>query len=230
MFNYLSQQNFIFCSVELIQVLGLDCAVYVTELINQSETVINDDNFFTPDRNKIELRLGFSFDKQLDLDDKLLSLNIIKRKQQRLSLDENSFLQSLNTLKKGEKAEIKKVVKTTKSELKVRALKNRLRTKIATTNVELRDAYSSWIDAVLLRYGWMTDAAIISAQKTLDDFTKRDLDLALEILNIAAINGWKDIQWAINKYNDMKANKTNLNNIQIKNTNNQPIVLSEEVF
>lgn len=76
----------------------------------------------------------------------------------------------------------------------------------------------------------MTDAAIISAQKTLDDFTKRDLDLALEILNIAAINGWKDIQWAINKYNDMKVNKTNLNNTQTKNINNQPIVLSEEVF
>jgi hypothetical protein len=34
-----------------------------------------------------------------------------------------------------------------------------------------------------------------------DEFSNRNLDVALKLLEIASVHGYRDIQWAINKYN-----------------------------
>ena len=47
----------------------------------------------------------------------------------------------------------------------------------------------------------MTKAAVIAAQGNIDKFSNRNLDIALKILEIATINGYRDITWAINNYN-----------------------------
>ena len=53
----------------------------------------------------------------------------------------------------------------------------------------------------------MTKAAVIHAQPTLDNFSNRNLDIALKVLEIASIHGYEDINWAINCYNkDYKVN------------------------
>ncbi|MGN1153244.1 MAG: hypothetical protein ACI4S3_04380 [Candidatus Gastranaerophilaceae bacterium] len=92
----------------------------------------------------------------------------------------------------------KKPSKRTKEE----AMMDNLKANIVTTNEELRNAYCNWIEGVYAKEGWMTKQAVISGQRTLDAYnTTRDLDVALKIIEIAAVNGYRDISWAINTYN-----------------------------
>ena len=77
-----------------------------------------------------------------------------------------------------------------------------LKSNIVTSNDELREAYYSWIEGVYAKEGWMTKQAVISGQRALDAYnTTRDLDVALKIIEIAALNGYRDMTWAINTYN-----------------------------
>ena len=56
----------------------------------------------------------------------------------------------------------------------------------------------------------MTKIHVIEGEKTLNNYNKeKDLDVALEILKIATLGGYRDIEWAIRDYE--KKNKNNPN-------------------
>ena len=103
-----------------------------------------------------------------------------------------------------------------------------------TTNVELRDAYYEWIESVLAKKGAMTKAAVIAAQSNVDKFSQRNLDIALKVLEIATINGYRDITWAINNYNkDYKVGYSVAPQPAVRTTQSAPPPrkrLSDEVF
>ena len=140
--------------------------------------------------------------KQRELDEILVNLNILQideSSKDLLCVDADALTGVLLDDRKTVEAKIKPIVKRKRSSKKEEitlALKNR----IETDNEELKAAYEEWIDAVLARQGWMTAAAVTEAQKTIDRYTNKDLDLALEILKVATINGLRDINWAINSF------------------------------
>ena len=43
----------------------------------------------------------------------------------------------------------------------------------SVTNEELKLAYSTWIDSVYIKFGWMTKKAVEVAMKTIDEYTLR---------------------------------------------------------
>ena len=96
---------------------------------------------------------------------------------------------------------------------------------IVTNNSELRSAYISWIDAVYEKDGFMTKQAVVSAQAKVDEFSNRNLDIALKVLEIASISGYRDITWAINAYNrDYRVGYT----FSSKSTPQNPVFLTPE--
>ena len=103
---------------------------------------------------------------------------------------------------------------------------------ITTTNEELREAYSEWIDTVYTKQGWMSKKSVVLAQQMIDNFSNHNLDIALKIIDIATVNGYRDMEWAITNYKkNYHVNYTYSNEpvfaeaIQIKRSS-----LSEEVF
>ena len=95
--------------------------------------------------------------------------------------------------------------------------------------MELIEAYSDWIDAVYAKQGWMSKKAVTLGQSVVDNFSKRDLDVALAVISIAAMHGYVDMQWAINKYLEQYKVKREMNY-----TSNPvittPVELSSEAF
>ena len=78
----------------------------------------------------------------------------------------------------------------------------------------------------------MSQRAITIAQKRIDEESNRNLDVALKILDIATVNGYKDIEWAIKIYKDRSVNKSTLiipkNNMSTFDL--APAELGDEVF
>ena len=226
--NLISTANYCSFNVNLANIIGLQEAIYVSELININEKAINknkitDEGYFTVDRKYICDRTTLTKNDQLKIDKILADLSIIHKvenKQNVMCLD----LQILTSLLMNKNEAISKdisILIKNKKRTKQQIITDELKNNIITDNKELKSAYNDWIDSVMAKEGWMSKQAIIFAQQCIDKFSNRNLDVALEILSIASINGYRDISWAINKFIEKNKNylvSTNTpTNLQVSN-------------
>ena len=66
---------------------------------------------------------------------------------------------------------------------------------------EFRDALSGWIESVFARpSGFLSKRAVTIFQNELYDYTHGDLDLALKIIDIATVGGYRNFQWAKDEF------------------------------
>lgn len=212
--DLLSSSNYVNFNVKLAQILGLKPAIYISQIMDINEKALRknkvDENYFTIDRKYVESRTTLTRDEQVSIEKDLLNIGILEKNTEKknticlnisvltsiMMTPDEDLLKDISALSRGKK-------KKTKSEV----IEDNLKNNVLTTNEELRDAYYLWIESVLEKKGVMTKAAVILAQPLLDNFSNRNLDVALKVLEIAAIHGYDDLQWAINNYNkDFKIN------------------------
>jgi hypothetical protein len=190
---------------------------------------------FSLDREYIKKRTTLTVEEQLEIEKNLIKLGIIEKPND----DVNCIVLNINILttllmstdeELLENVEKLAKLKTKKSTTtKAEAIRQNLKTSIITTNVELIEAYSEWIDAVYAKQGWMSKKAVTMGQNTVDEFSKRNLDVALSVINIAAMHGYVDMQWAVNKYQEQYKVRREISYLP-KSTNVTPAELSSEAF
>ena len=237
--DILSPGNYVSYNVYLAHMLGLDCAIYLSELLrideqsNQNDTT--GDGKFTVDRAYIARRTTFDDKKQKSLDERLSDIGIVsleKPKGNVMSLNLPLLVDLVSENDENSKKAFEKFLKTceakNKKKTKEEVMRENLYTCIRTENAELREAYTQWIDAIFDRFGWMAKASVTFAQDAVDKESSYDLDVALDIIKIATINGYKDMQWAINTYESDKRKKPFQKSIP--QVNNQPLLVSAEKF
>lgn len=235
----LSTSNYVSFNVKLAEMLGLHSAIYISELMSINDKAIRKDKMtessFSLDREYVKKRTTLTPEEQLEIEGNLIKLGIVEKPND----NENCIVLNINMLttllmstdeelleniEKLAKVKNKKS-KTTKAD----AIRQNLKTNIVTTNMELIEAYSDWIDAVYAKQGWMSKKAVTLGQSVVDNFSKRDLDVALAVISIAAMHGYVDMQWAINKYSEQYKVKREVSYLP-KATNVAPVELSSEVF
>lgn len=236
--DLLSMDNYVQFNIKIAEILGLHPAIYISELLNINEKAVRKDKVsedgFIVDRNYIMKRTTLSPDEQKEIDVILLNLGILKKSENnsdKLVLD----LTILTSLVSAEPVSLKKLEKlinnakaAPKKRTKAEAIIDNLKKNVEVSNEELKSAYMCWIDAVYAKQGWMSVKSVTSGQKLIDSYCNHNLDLALQLLEIASINGYRDIQWAINTYEkDYKLSYHMAQpNVSVPSTNS----LSEEVF
>lgn len=204
----LSMSNYVHFNVKLAEILGLHTAIYLGQITDINEKAIRknkvDENFFTIDREYITKRTTIPEKEQKEIENNLIKIGILERSDK----DSNTLLLNLTVLTsilmspdEDLLKNIESLAKPKKTKTKAEKIIENLKENIITTNPELRAAYFEWIDAVYAKDGFMTKAAVIAAQGNIDKFSSRNLDIALKVLEIATINGYRDITWAINNYN-----------------------------
>ena len=204
----LSSSNHVTFNIKLAQIFGLHSAIYISQLIDINEKALRkkkiDNDFFTIDRKYIQSRTTLEPTEQREIDTVLIKLNVLKKhpeKADKVSIDittltsimmepDEDLIKDISALAKQKK------VKRTKEEQTLAFLQ----TLVVSTNPDVRQAYYNWIEAVITKDGYMTKPAVIAAQTTLDNYTNRDVPTMLKILEIGAIHGYREIQWAINTY------------------------------
>lgn len=216
--DLLSTDNYVVYNYELANSVGLHAAIYINELINISKKAekkkkLIDDKYFIVDRKYITLRTTFPLTEQRSLDTFLEEHGLVERGEKLDSIYVN--IEQLTQLLLGESLMPKVTVppkpKTvvapvaevalpkTKVPQKV-AIANKLKSFVYSTNKELFDAYIEWIDSVCDKIGWMSQKAVMVGQQVVDDYAKGNLDVALKIVEIGTLNGWKDLNYAIDVF------------------------------
>jgi hypothetical protein len=214
--------------VKLARVIGLEASVYLCELMNINEKATRKNkvsgNFFVLDRDYIQSRTTIDEKRQGELDTFLVGLGIIEKSKE----NDNHLYVNIPTivdLMTSPDDSLMKEVKIQKSKTskvsKKQAILNTLKSNIVTDNVDLVAAYSEWIDAIYEKDGYMHKSTVISAQNVIDNFSQRNLDVALKVLEIALINGYRDMTYAVNNY---KRNYTE----HYRMVTNPPVVKREE--
>ena len=235
----LSTSNYVSFNVKLADILGLHAAIYVSELMNINDKAIRKDKMnessFSLDREYVKKRTTLAIEEQFEIENNLIKLGIIEKPTNDVNMvvlninvlttlmmsTDNELLENVEQLVK---------LKSKKSKpTKAEAIRQNLKSSIVATNMELIEAYSDWIDAVYAKQGWMSKKAVTLGQTVVDNFSKRDLDVALAVISIAAMHGYVDMQWAINKYSEQYKVKREISYLP-KSTNVTPVELSTEVF
>lgn len=234
----LSTSNYVSYNIKLAEILGLHSAIYLSELMNINDKAIKkdkmDNNYFTLVRSYITARTTLDVKEQLEIEDNLLKLGILEHgaSQDAILLNINVLAALLTNPDEQLIDRLKKKRKRTPSEAKATKddkIKANLKSHLKVTNQELRDAYECWIDTIYDKQGWMSVKCVTVAETTIDEFSNRNLDIALKLLEIASVHGYRDINWAINKYNqDFRVSYTTSPEVRKVVTNNSQ--LSEEVF
>lgn len=207
-----NQDNSITINYKAITLFGLNTAAYLTLLISiyRKATRKNklDNDFFKLDRSYIQELLGMSVEEQLVCDGNLLKLSIIRKSPDdpnRIKVDLRLYLSLLNDddlkliddVRKSMKVTRPKGLKQSQRQIQI----NNLKDCIQCSNYELLTALRDWVDGVYANpKGFLSKASIKVFQDTLNNYTKGDLDLALRIVRIATVQGYRDCNWAINVY------------------------------
>lgn len=239
----LSSSNYVNFNVKLAHILGLKPSIYLSQIMDINEKAIRknkvNENFFTIDRKYVEQRTTLTKDEQLSIEKTLLNIGILKKSSEHrntISLDVTTLTSIMMTPDEDLIKDISNLSlsKDTKAKAKAVAIENALKDNVLTTNVELRDAYYDWIEAVLTKDGYMTKAAVLNAQTEIDRFSCRNLDVALAILKDAANNGYRDITWSINNFiRDQEAFKQRQKYVLMntpQEVSKKPPRVSDEVF
>lgn len=238
--DILSTDNYISFNTKIANILGLHEAIYISELININNKAIRknkvEDNFILIDRDYITSRTTLSIDEQEKIDQELQDLNILKRDKDnntQISLDFQILSSFLNIEDAATLSKIKATLKTKQPKAtKRQAIANNLKQYIVAENEELKEAYFDWIEGVYSNpNGFLSRKSILLFQETIDNYCNHNLDLALTLINIATINGYRDATWAINNYvsNNKITYKIPIAQ-NIKHEEQDKPELSEEVF
>lgn len=205
--DFLSTDTYGMYNIDLANIIGLHEAIYVNNLINIYKKAITKKklhgDFILIDREYITSVTTFTVAEQKEMDKKLQDVSILQ-----INIDNKDLvklnLSNITTLLVTDNEELVTDVKTKttkKKRTKADAIKDNLKNLITTSNEELRKSYEDWIDAVYAKQGWMSAKSVTVGQSQLDTFANHNLDIALDVLNIASIHGYRDIEWAINTYN-----------------------------
>lgn len=211
-------------NIKIANILGLESAVYLSTILSLNDTT-------DIDREYIKSVTTLSVDKQRSIDLIFVRLNIFElRSKDNININYPALLALYN--ENNEDILNTTIPKVTKRRTKSDAIRDELKLLIKTDNGELRDAYMSWIDSVFAKQGWMSKKSVELGQKLVDNYSNRNLDLAIELLNIASVGGYRDIQWAINSYEENLKKKVSRAPL-ILNTEfevKKKIDLAQEVF
>lgn len=212
--DLLSTDNYAMYNVKLAQLLGLHSAVYLSELMNINDKAIKksklDGKYFKLNRTYITERTTFSVAEQRRIEQQFKDIGLLKcdeKNSSKMTLD----ITVLTSILAGDETivqDLKKLVKTVSNRAaaprmtKLQQNIDLCKTYIKTTNDELREAYCDWIDAVFAKLGWMSKKAVTVGEELVDETSNHNLDIALKIVEIATVNGYKDMTWAVRMYND----------------------------
>lgn len=233
--DMLGTDMYVSYNVKLAHKIGLHASIYITELLNINRKAIQkektiDDIYFKVDRDYIVQRTTLKKDEQKQLDEMLSDLGVVKINKSSkdvITLDVDALTGILLDDRRVVESQVKEVVKSSKQTKQDKIVES-VKRSVPLTDPELRKAYFVWIDSVFARYGWMSTAAVTKAQREIDSYTGKDLDMAIDILNNAAVNGDRDIDWTIDRYR--KNHKFANSPIQQQVPSHKEVLFTDEVF
>lgn len=208
-----SPANYLIVNKEAIKTLGLNTAVYCSELstiykkVVTKKKFVNDENYFLVDREYITKQTSLTDEEQLKCDLNLEKVNIIKISPDNPNIiyfDVEIFasvlasedIKLLDNVSKKVKVTNPKGSKQQNQKYLIQSLKDSIECRTPVILTKLWD----WIDTIFESGKGLSKAQVKLFKDKLDDYCNGNLDLALKILDSAITHAYIDCQWAINSH------------------------------
>lgn len=207
MLDLVDPGNFVSYNIAVANILGLNVSIYLSELIRISGKAVKKkalkNDFFLLDRNYVQSRTTFTPVQQKQIDETLIELGLMEKSknQDEMKINIEALAKLFSSENKDLTKSIEKWIKIKEranKPTKTQATANGLKLYIKADNDEIREAYEGWIDGVFANpNGFLSKRSVEYFQTVVDNYCNHDLDLALNIITLATINGYRDPSWAI---------------------------------
>jgi hypothetical protein len=197
----------------LCKLVGFEVAAYWAELQSILKQVVkkktmDEQGFFTLDREYVERETTLTITKQLKCEEKLVAMGVVVKDPEnpnRLTISVSNMVEIITD---EDTKKLKKSTKANKDEIKaakIEGMKDTMKRFIVEQDEDLRAAYCRWIegmiDAANCRF---TKAVVQLFEQTVTDYTP-DKNKRLRIIEIATINSYKDAGWAISRLGNARS-------------------------
>lgn len=226
--------SYIQVNKKMIYLVGLVAATYWAAILNiivkvKKKNAVDDNGYFTIDRQYIKDTTQILVEDQLDCDTILQTLGVLEINQQDsnklgIKLKEyteiliNDNIKQLSCLKK-----VAKVTRAQKTQNKQGAIIFKMKTLIMEPDQELRLLYESWIDSVYASKRFLTKAKIQLFENKINEHAKSKEDKK-KILEKAIQTGYTEADWLFNSYNNKNTNISTAKDIKETNAVAKDIV------
>lgn len=196
----------------LVKVAGFEVAAYWAELQSILKQVVkkqtmDEQGYFTLDRDFVERETTLTVNEQLKCDDKLVSLGVMMKDEtnpNRLAIAVNGMV-AVITDEDTTKLKKTSAVKKDEKAAKIAGIKANMKKALLETDAELRAAYERWIDGMIDAANCRFTKAVVQLfEKTVTEYTT-DKNTRLKVIEIATVNSYKDATWAINRVTGFRA-------------------------
>ena len=218
--DLVSTENYNQYNIQLANMFGLDVAVYLNEIINIYNKAIRkekvSDCFFELDREYVKKRTTLSLEDQFEIDNKLTELEILTKDKSNVNLIKLDIILLVNLMSSEDenlKNHLHKLLELKNKKVKASKqtkISEALKAQVDSKDPLLDDFLRQWIDSVVAKEGWMTKGVVLTGQEKVIQFAFPDKEKAIEIIKIAIVNGYRDMDWAIQKYKENKKSNNNL--------------------
>lgn len=242
MLNALDSSNYFQFNISAAQILGLNNAIYCSELINiyqkaEKKKKLYDD-FFLVNRNYVTKRTTLNLNAQYECDASLSKVGIIiiaKNNQDMLKLDYEKFVQIItgedtNYLKEVAK-KARTITPSDSKEAKAKRILKALQERVNSGNADVDVALRHWIEVTFEKTS-MSCETVEDFQKLLIQYCKVDIKKALRIIEIATSQAWTSCTQAIASYEKEQEVLTKVNNLpRVSNIKRGSLKnLSDEIY
>lgn len=235
--DLLSCNNYAKYNTQIARIVGITPAIYLDIVLSIYEkatrkSALVDERFCILDSSYIEEKTLLTQKEQLKatatlVDAGLLECDINTNVERVCPVMDNIFKALTDT---EVKTTVRKKRKISETPTKREAIFNNLKKFIQVDNEELQQAYEDWVDAVCANpKGFLSKKSIQIFQQTVDNFSNHDLDVALKLIEIATVGGYRDATWAIEGYK-RQFGSSNGYRLPTRVSANTTGALSDEVF
>lgn len=212
--DLLDANNYIMVNKNAIQILGLQSAVYISELLTIYKKAIKknkliEKKYFLIDRNFITKDSSLTKSQQLTCEKALCDVDIIdinKNNNDLLYLNVEILASILSAQDVRLLQEVSKTVKVkeTKDDKKLNDRQRSIekaKLAIRCNNPKILYAMKDWIESICANPNkFVSEQQVIKFQDKLNDYCNGDQDKALKIIELACIHQYIDCDWAITAY------------------------------
>ena len=220
--DILGTNNYQVYNVWLAHKIGLNNAIYLDVLINLYRYAVNsgmlfDGDYFILDKEYVKERTTFGEREQSALADTLVSIGLISISPDKESVKVNlDSLVGLSSIASEDVLEsFKKIKKTSNKDSKstyvLQSVKKNIDKKYSKS---MNKGFADWLDAVYGKFGFVNNKMLQVAEKKIDELMATDKTKAEKVLELCTINGYKEIDWGIKKYNTLYGQNTVTTTIQ----------------
>jgi hypothetical protein len=197
----------------LVKIAGFEVAAYWAELQSVLKQVVkkqtmDEQGFFTLDRDYIERETTLSVAKQLKCEEKLIGMGVIvKSEPNKLAISVANMVEVI-TDEDTKKLKKTSAVKQDAKAAKIAGMKSTMKKAILETDLEVRAAYERWVDGMIDAANCRFTKAVVELfEKTVTEYTT-DKATRLKIIEIATASSYRDATWAINKLGNNSFRRT----------------------